>query len=638
LNFSANANGHVLALALDGDTLYAGGEFDEISGNHQRWIAALNAKTGALKPWNPEPTGSVRAIAVTNSTVYLGGNFEYVGGRYRNRLAAVDKESGLALPWNPDASDSVSQLLIADGKLFVVGSYSIISGQARNGLAAFDLATGGLDAFNSNALGGARSLAFDEGVLYVAGAFGLYSVAIQPAGVTLPAVQLNGAVNSVAVLGEKVYLAGEFSSVNGVGRNKVAAIDRRTGSVSSLDLNPSGRFDLVSRVGDKVLGAGTLGLIKVPRRGLAAIDTASGFATAWNPDCDGTVYSLATASGQLYVGGQFETLGGARRISIGSVGLQSGKVSPWRPNTVPQSTIIYAMALLPDTILAGGYVTVIDGQERGNIAELSLRTGDPTPWNPQADDFVHAIIVDGERVYIGGDFKRVSNLPRSGLAALNRFTGKPLAWNPGADGRVRGIVLSGKTLYASGGFQTLGGAPRSYLGAVDAVNGTAVPWICNMDAVAQSMQKVGDTLYIGGQFTVVNGAPRINAAAVHAGLPTANVLPWDPRPGNDSSVVFSLIASQSSIFMGGRFNTVGAAVANYLAVFDYPTRLENPLKLPGGIFRLNFYGPIGFYYIFEKSSDLKNWTPILTNRPPFIFEDVSGLTEQLQFYRARPLN
>ncbi|MBK7085833.1 MAG: hypothetical protein IPH53_14665 [Flavobacteriales bacterium] len=78
------------ALALDANSVYAGGLFTNIGGQARNRIAAINKATGLATGWNPNANGSeVAALAVLGSTVYAGGDFSTIGGQTRNRIAAL---------------------------------------------------------------------------------------------------------------------------------------------------------------------------------------------------------------------------------------------------------------------------------------------------------------------------------------------------------------------------------------------------------------------------------------------------------------------------------------------------------------------------------------------------------------------
>lgn len=86
------------------DIVYIGGDVTTVGGQARSRVAAIDANTGSLLPWNPGANGSVRAIAVDADTVYLGGSFSEVGGQTHHYVAATDME-GNVLTWNPDSDE-----------------------------------------------------------------------------------------------------------------------------------------------------------------------------------------------------------------------------------------------------------------------------------------------------------------------------------------------------------------------------------------------------------------------------------------------------------------------------------------------------------------------------------------------------
>ncbi len=630
LAFRADSDGHVLSLALADGVLYVGGEFRTVGGIERRYLAALNPTTGELLPWNPAPTDWVAGIAVSNGVVYVGGNFEYVGGEYRDRIAALDATNGEALAWNPGANRSVGQLLLAGGRLFAVGPFSQMAGQSRPGFAALNPITGALDAFNPDGPGSPQCLAEHLGVLHVGGSGSLRGFDLAT-GSTVLNVPVAGTVYGIAATGNTIYLDGDFDRVNGVARSRVAAMNRITGAVLGLDLNPTGRFTVLGKSGTNVFAVGQMGLIQVERRGLAAIEESTGFATAWNPGTDGTVHALATRGDLLYVGGQFTRLAGESNPGLGAVSRATGQATGWKPQVANVRTLLLA----EDSLFAGGYFNQVGNRARNHVVELDLRTGMPTAWNPDADGAVRAMIRVGDTLYLGGEFTSLGGATRRRLAAVNRYSGRLLPWSPDVNGVVMALAEHHGFIQAGGGFNRANGKDRAYLASFDADSGTAAEWFPETDGGVLALDWRGDVLYLGGQFTRLGGSDRLNLGSIDAGRFPPAVESWNPRPGTEpsDSVLQTLLLTEGTLYVGGRFR---APAANLIA-YDFPARTEVLPFLPTDLFRMNFHGPLGHYYVFEASTNLTHWTPILTNKPPLLFEDLDAFRHPARFYRVRPL-
>jgi hypothetical protein len=93
--WEGTADGDVVALAVDGPTVYAGGHFDIITGsnitgqNVRHHLAAFDAATGALKSWAPSVSGShgVWALWASGGSVIAGGDFQVVAATVAAGLA-----------------------------------------------------------------------------------------------------------------------------------------------------------------------------------------------------------------------------------------------------------------------------------------------------------------------------------------------------------------------------------------------------------------------------------------------------------------------------------------------------------------------------------------------------------------------
>ena len=132
----------VNALALEGNTLYAGGLFTTVGGRTRNNLAAIDATTGALSAWDPDADGEVRCLVVQGKSLYVGGEFIRIGGEPRSHIAAIDVRSGRPTIWDANAGQRVRALAVKGRTIYAGGDFDIIGGQRRNSIAALDAVTG----------------------------------------------------------------------------------------------------------------------------------------------------------------------------------------------------------------------------------------------------------------------------------------------------------------------------------------------------------------------------------------------------------------------------------------------------------------------------------------------------------------
>src|SRR5919107_203264 len=116
-------------------------------------------------------------------------------------------------------------------------------------------------------------------------------------------VNVDGQVLTILEVGNRVYLGGDFTHVDGVPRSHLAAVDATTGALTGWDpnaggSNPSGRAPASSPSGSRIYAGGAFTSIGGTSRGrLAAIDASTGaLVTAWNPgSANDTVRAIAVS-------------------------------------------------------------------------------------------------------------------------------------------------------------------------------------------------------------------------------------------------------------------------------------------------------------------------------------------------------
>ena len=86
--FAPQADQPVRALVLNGTTLYVGGSFTQIKGLPRNRLAAVNATTAAVLPWDPNVTGHIFP-SVGDRMVFAGGSFYYTGLQWTGIVVGV---------------------------------------------------------------------------------------------------------------------------------------------------------------------------------------------------------------------------------------------------------------------------------------------------------------------------------------------------------------------------------------------------------------------------------------------------------------------------------------------------------------------------------------------------------------------
>lgn len=244
------ADGLVSALALDGDTLYAGGIFESIDGVSRHHLAALATDDGAVSDFDAPQAKRVTELVLAPAAGDRSARL-FVAAE---NVSAVDPASGDPVAGFAAAVDEpVRAMTLGADRLYVGGA----------GLAALDASTGAVDRGFATDLGGPAGPPFDRRVhallytgdrLYVGGDLAAGRlVALDPAsGAVDPAfapairaernaVGVPAGVYDLALEGDRLWAAGSFTTVAGQPAGGLAVLDATTGAptgpaVPSYDL------------------------------------------------------------------------------------------------------------------------------------------------------------------------------------------------------------------------------------------------------------------------------------------------------------------------------------------------------------------------------------------------------------------
>ncbi len=348
----------------------------------------------------------------------------------------------------------------------------------------------------------------------------------------------NKTVRAIAVQPDgKIFIGGDFTSVNGVAREHVA----RLNADGSLDTS----FD----------------------PDLAADNRNQVFSVALQPD------------GKILIGGYLVTTNNtnyvARLNPNGSVDSSFASET----GVTNSNALVYSIVIQPDAkIIIGAEMNAI--YATNTIARLNTNGSPDVSFNPGTgtDDAVRSIALQPDgKIIIGGWFVNVNGTNRNRIARLNADGSLDETFDPGtgANNDVESVVLQPNGNVLLGGFfTTVNDTNRSYIarlnpdGSLDesfdpgaGIAGVALP------AIYSVVPQFDGKLFIGGRFTTVNSTNRSRIARLNPdGSLDTSFDPGTGVTGPQSPTVLPIALQQDDkVLIGGLFTTVNGAARTNLA-------------------------------------------------------------------------
>lgn len=376
----------------------------------------------------------------------------------------------------------------------------------------------------------------------------------------------NGPVFALAKYGTTLYVGGSFTRIGApsgagvpVGEDglPIAGFPRVTGNVRAVVPDGAGGWF----IGGSFSSVGGL-----ERSSIAHIREDLSV-SEWNPGCAGSVSAMVFVDGILYFGGSFSAVGGQARNSLAAVNATTGQPTSWNPD-VRSGTWDYVSALcvLGNTLYVGGDFYSIGGQPRSALASVDLASGLPTSWNPGPFSRVSALVARDSSLYVGGSFWGTLGAPHDFLVEFNVVTGAITDWNPHVSGEVRALAVTEDLLYAGGDFQWVGDQQRRGVAAIERNTGVATDWNPDGDGIVMALASRGTTVLAGGSFGTIGGEARSCVAALDATTGLATL--WRPEPNN---AVWAIGSGPTSIYLGGGFQAIGTMERKNAAAIDLVT-------------------------------------------------------------------
>ncbi|HWB04295.1 MAG TPA: hypothetical protein VG796_14800 [Verrucomicrobiales bacterium] len=511
----------VLALAVSGRDLYAGGFFGTAGGTRANHIAKWDGTQ-----WSALGSGvhddQVEALAILGTDLYVGGEFERAGEVVVNNIAKWDGNQWSALGSGVNDERAVVSLVVMGNDLYAGGGFSEIGGIDANGIARWD---------------GTAWSKVGSGV--DARSFGM---------------------TALAVWGSDLYAAGGFTLEGGLTSHKLAKWNGSAWTAVDSDFGAVGSVAALAVTGNALyaggwfFGEGIGGFRNIAKR------DAGGWTGVGPPRFmfKGFVSLLAASGSDVYAGCPFATADG-----------QTGYLAKWNGTTwanfVPEldGGVVRALTVSGTDIYAAGTFTAIGGVPAKHIAKWDGRTW--SALGPGLDGSVNAILVSGTDVYAGGRLQAADGTATGGVWKWNGNT-----WSALGQGLGRGYPISVLALAMIGSDLYAGGLVTSWYAGDQAVK-SIIKWNgsdwspvgtgTELGTSVIALAVMGGDLYAGGDFTTIGGITANRIAKWNGTV-------WSALGSGLNGTPYALAISDRDLYAGGSFTEAGDTPANYIAKWN----------------------------------------------------------------------
>ncbi len=570
-------------LLLDGDKLWVGGNFLTLNGVSRPYIGQYDTTASSITSWVPQlaPNTEVRKIVKSGSYILASINGAVVHNDKRYiEIVRYHETTGNILPVYSSAS-GVSRMTVdaTSGDVYIAAS------TARN--------------YQTNTL----------------------STLDPVSGVWLPHYVSSQIISVVHINGDSIYIAGDYTSIMGSARVKIAEVSITTGLltswVSAVSLASTTIYNLTSTAASLYIlgfhsGSGYLELSRTTGAQTTNVTlsiTSQVFAGSYDNGTD-----------LLYLFGAFTSVGGTARLSIAAIHVSTNTLNSFDPasNTTLNRRSVYD-PFSGNTYLSGltGSFT-IGGTSRTRAAVIDstgvLRAwtipGDSTGGDlifaqPGTGRFVHSCstaggsavrIYDSTGTLLGSPYTVTGSVQALGFVGsgvlLNNFT---LLSDTDASVvlQLRSGTVNSQTVYmipegtkaivylatANGiGTYGTGGIVKLTSGSLDVDTSFDVSTNGTVRALAAAN---GSSVYMGGNFTSIKGVSRNYIAKVNASGAVDTGFDATVPVGGDVYAIASSVAD-TELYVHGRYTAIGGLTP--LSIGRYTNKLVNATGANVGAF------------------------------------------------------
>lgn len=539
------ANGVVTYMTVHENVLYIGGDFTTLGTLSRTGEAAINLVTNTITPWQPNINGGITSMVFYQGNAIIGGSFidpDEELNYWHAKLASVDLNTGSNVQYiyHQSSPDENNLLFWAHGwvhNLALSGNtlYAHKSMFGDNYIEAIDLTTN-IPLWERRIDATVTGYKIVSGTLYIAGAVNkayLLNTGAQPENIErnysgLMAIDLPGGnlsawnpnlmgwsrtANSMSLLGNKLFVGGTFSHINGEDRRNICMINTTMETLLpfSLPLNNIGEVDALATDGERLYIGGVFNNVantEINKPLIAADLTTGAYLPGWLPLIEGQCKSLAVnestvyASGNLYIPGSSEN----------SVLVAINKTNAMLNTSFPKPNgLLGGIYLTNGSLYAGGEFSEIGGVAKNNLAAINAQNNTIANWSPVVPSSARSIASDSENIYTGNDFTGYND---NAISAFNKITGENsfnIPMNNQNWGRVSDIIVKDNFVLFAGITYAPGNETCINIMVYNKHSGTVstIPDVCitgGDDNRITQLELIGDDLYIAGRFLQVNNS------------------------------------------------------------------------------------------------------------------------------------
>lgn len=566
----------VLALAVQGGSVYVGGEFLNAGGAARSRLAKFSLTDGSLdSAWAPSANNDVRALAVdSGGAAYVAGSFTTMNATGRNAAAKLLSSGALDTSWNAQVNGNPTNAILLDGSsVYLCGKINKIAGTNRVALARVTAASGALETWNADV-----------------------------------AKQGGAQCHALKADASSVYLGGQFRRVGGTNRANLAKVAKSNAALQTWNPGASGglvRALTVDSAGGVHAGGDFTTLAGTVRARLGKVDSTGAIVSGWTANANRSPQAIALSpSDEPVVGGSFSQLGATGVGGVARLSATTGAVDATFLASAggPGMVNAYVIDGSGGIIVGGAFDGVRDQdglrQARANMLRLLPDYSLDLAWTADTIGEVQALAIDASNnVYVGGNFTSIKGAARTRLAKITGTTPTVDAtFTATADGNVRELLFANASIYSGGDFQNIGGQARAFAAKLDTGTGAATAWNPDPDGPIDALLPDASGVFLGGSFATLNATLTARDNLVLVDDVAGVVLPG--FSANTDGDVLTLALDAGRLHVGGAFATIGLQAASNLGRVDPISGAPDATWLPqiGGTVRSLDFAP-GFAYV-----------------------------------------